>query len=64
MEIERFFQFEIIINVLALAVSAAFDYICYRSAAIINIFYSFSAEIYRRQIVRNDSRAVRANTGI
>ena len=43
METKGFIQFEIIINVLAL--SDSFEYLCYGSTAITNIFNSVSAGI-------------------
>ena len=40
---EFFFQFEISINVLVIALPASFEYLCYRSTAIIKYASSFGA---------------------
>ena len=47
---KSFFKFEIIINVLVIALSDSFENLCYGSTASINILYFYSAGIdLRRQ---------------
>ena len=44
-----------------LAFSDLFEYLCYESTAIINIFYLTESDVYRRQILTTkvDPRAIR-----
>ena len=63
METKGFFQFEIIITVLV-TFSDSFEYLCYGSTNIINMFtltVQRSTLVYRRQILTSkvDPRAVR-----
>ena len=50
-----FFQFDIIINVLS-ALSDSFEYICYGSTAITNIFYSTARGLSRQNLTSVDVR--------